>query len=280
MKNWLIVLFITFCHTGIAQLTSLNQNFNIDCASTSGFPAGWFQYAVTGNQFWTCAPGDGYNNSACIKMDNYTGVYNADSVWLITPKLDLRQYKNIYLNFFDKFSRDGDSLNVSVSSNYPGNAYSPLCDTCSWTQIIVPFSEHDTNWSQHQIDLTPYKQLQLYVSFRYQSTNLSGRIWFLDSIFTTQTYLSVSNSGLQSLPLTIIGTPSPDNIQASYTVPVAGSYTATLLDITGRTLYSKSVPEQAGLQRIVIMGLHLEKGMYILKIGNATCYGVAKTIVQ
>jgi hypothetical protein len=260
-------------------VTSLNENFNISCASQSGFPALWYQFAVAGAQSWQCTPGQGIKNTPCMSMNDYTTHHNADTAWLITPKMDLSKYSKIYLNFFDRYSRSGDTLEVYVTSQYGGNG-SPLCDSCSWTEIVIPFIQNDTLWREHQVDLTPYKAKPLYLGFKYSSSAIAGSIWYIDSVFTTQT-LSVGQEAInERIPLTVLGLPGSDVINLEYTLPVTGTYQLNLFDITGRTLVKKTILQMAGTQHTAITNAYLPKGMYIVRLGNDSYTGFAKAVVQ
>ncbi len=279
MKTLILSLFSFFIITAcFAQdPTFLNENFDLSCASTSGFPQGWHQYHIVGNESWVCTPGKGINNSPCMSMSGYTTHYNIDTNWFITPELNLSSYNKIYFNFFDKYSRAGDSLTVYVNDHYgEGN---PLCDSCSWTEIAVPFSQGDTVWRQHQIDLTPYKNKPLYVGFRYTSTTSSGSIWYLDSVFTTQINTGVGQVAKENIPVTVIGIPG-STITLECSLPVAGTYTLGLFDITGRALVNREMMVSAGLQRLKVNDLNLPGGVYIVKLGNAMYTGVAKAVIQ
>ncbi len=211
-----------------------------------------------------------------MTINDYITTHNIDTQVLYTPKLDLSAYTHIYFNFFDRYSRNGDSLGVYVTNE--NGTEDPLCDSCSWTKIVVPFSADDTAWRMHQIDLTPYKAKPLYVAFKYTSTDSTGSIWYIDSVFTTTTLL-INNPVKETIPLTILGVPR-DNITLECTLPVAGNYNLALYDITGRAVLSKTLSKAAGTQRIQLSNLSLPRGMYIVRLGNETSSGYAKAAVQ
>lgn len=276
----LLLLFIcSLCFSQPVQPTyqSLNENFNNACTSTQGFPTDWDQFAEFGNQHWSCSPDGGLNNSPCMTVNDYTTTHNIDTQILYTPRLDLSAYSHIYLNFFDRYARNGDSLGVYVT-NENGTA-DPLCDSCSWTKIVVPFSQDDTAWIEHQIDLTPYKAKQLYVAFKYTSSASTGSIWYLDSVFTTE-QVYVPNVVKENIPLTVVGPPGSGGILLECTIPAAGQYRLALYDITGRTVYWEQTLRNAGKQRIAINNKILAPGMYIVKLNNENYSGFAKAVVQ
>lgn len=212
-----------------------------------------------------------------MAINDYTTTHNIDTQVLYTPKLDLSAYTHIYFNFFDRYSRNGDSLGVYVTND--NGTEDPLCDSCSWTKIVVPFSADDTAWRMHQIDLTPYKAKPLYVAFKYTSTDSTGSIWYIDSVFTSTTLL-LNNPVKEDIPLTILGMPGSDNINMECTLPVAGNYNLALYDITGRIVLSKKLSKAAGTQRIQLSNLDLPRGMYIVRLGNETSSGFAKAALQ
>ncbi len=283
MKTFFLSIFSLFlfghCHAQDPVLTSLDENFDVSCASISGFPNFWHQFAIAGAQSWLCTQGKGLHNTPCISMNDYTNMHNADTTWLITPKLDLSSYSKIYFNFYDKYSRSGDTLDVYVTNQYGGSG-NPLCDSCSWTEIVIPFIQSDTTWKEHQIDLTPYKSKPLYVGFKYSSSTTSGSIWYIDSVFTTQTLSAGPNLVKENIPVTVLGIPNGDGINLEYTLPVAGTYQLNLYDITGRVLIAKTFTKPAGVQRTMLNDVNLPKGMYLVRLGNETWYGYAKAAVQ
>lgn len=272
-------LLALHCYAQGPTYTSLNENFDVSCASSNGFPVAWYQYAVSGSQSWVCAPGSGINNTPCMSINDYTTHHNADTVWLITPRLDLRTYDKVYLNFFDKYSRSGDTLDVYVTNQYDNGGY-PLCDSCSWTEIEIPFSQDDTDWRMHQIDLTPYNAKPLYVAFKYTSSATEGSIWYIDSVFTTGIPAAVSSISKQELPLTVVGIPNSNSIDLEYTLPVAGTYTLNLFDITGRCVITQRFTDVAGVHRTNLKDVYLSPGMYIVRLGNDRFSGFAKAAVQ
>jgi len=211
-------------------------------------------------------------------MSGYTTQYNVDTNWFITPELNLSSYSDkIYFNFFDRYSRAGDSLTVYVNDHYGEG--DPLCDSCSWTEIAVPFSQGDTVWRQHQIDLTPYKNKPLYVGFRYTSTTSSGSIWYLDSVFTTQISTGVGQVPTEHIPLTVVGAPG-STITLECDPSMAGAYTLNLFDITGRSVSARTLTLNAGLQRVTVNDLGLPAGVYVVKLSNELYSGVAKAVLQ
>jgi hypothetical protein len=274
--SFLTFLLIQTCHGQLA-VTSLNENFNTSCLSATPFPSHWTQFAEFGNQTWLCSPNQGINGSPCMTVNDYTTTHNIDTQILYTPKLDLSGHNHIYLNFFDRFARNGDSLGIYVT-NQNGTA-DPLCDSCSWTKIVVGFTAADTLWAMHQVDLTPYKAKDIYIAFKYTSTDSTGSIWYIDSVFTTET-VYVNNVVREHIPLTVLGLPGGDDIALECTLPVAGIYQLRLYDLTGREMMSQTITKGAGMQRLLINSTTLAKGMYIIRLGNDSYSGFVKALVQ
>lgn len=60
----------------------------------------------------------------------------------------------------------------------------------------------------------------------------------------------------------------------------AGNYTASLVDMTGRTVATKAVSAVNGTQTISFNGLSVAPGIYVAKITNGAATGVTKVSVQ
>jgi len=90
----------------------------------------------------------------------------------------------------------------------------------------------------------------------------------------------VANTATTSLPLTVLNNSSTNQVDLIYTTQKAGNYTVSIYDITGREVSKQTVFVNDGTQRLSIDGLYLHSGMYIIKMYNASSYGVAKAILQ
>ena len=293
MKN--VVLFSVFAMMAFCakaqDSTALRQNFDVDDSSGVGgdhFPPGWTVFhVVDGGQIWKHYSMYGMNNSPCVEFNGYQGgADHANDAWMISPKLNLTGYSSIYLNFAAVYLYVGDSLHVKVSTNYSGTG-SPAATGVTWaepthTGLMRDDSNNVSNLRLFQINLAPYISAHTYIGFEYKSTDSSGSRWTLDSITTSgviNTHVGVNNVKEEKLDLKVIGKSTSSQIKVAFNVP-AGDYTLNVFDMVGRKVADVFINAIDGNQEYTISNLNLNKGMYIVKLGNESSYDVAKTIVE
>jgi hypothetical protein len=102
----------------------------------------------------------------------------------------------------------------------------------------------------------------------------------LSVTFRAGTVTGVKNVVNTSLPLSVLGNATANNITVGFTVGEAGKYQVEVLDLTGRTLHKENINAIVGIQRYTMSGMNLANGMYIVKLSNATTAGVTKVSVQ
>ena len=284
-------LFLLFCAvTGKAQVTSLNENFDVSCATTgTHYPSQWSEYNVippTTALAWTCEPLGGRFSTPGIVCNSYfLGIHYLDTAWLFTPVLNLGgNTDHIYLRYDSKYVFSASKLHILVSHNYIAYT-SPDTAGVDWydiTSTIAPVisNSDSTDWVTHFIDLTPFKNSPMMVAFRYTSTTASGGTWALDNIMTTPWGLHVGNLDRELVPLTIIGNSTPANINISFTSTAAASYKLSIFDNLGREVHIENITAHSGTQNYSINELQLHAGIYCVKLSNGTTYGVAKTVVE
>lgn len=292
MKNiaryLLIVLGLEPVLTAQGQLVhSINQNFDVACVLNSNFPSGWMRYNPIAATFpkgaWSCHPDNGKNATPGLQCSGYyDNTFNVDTAYLISPMLNISEYvgKNFFLQFDSKTSNapDGSKLSIFTSNDDIFTADDPTVDTGIAPVIGTP---NDTIWVTRQVDLTSYiTNTNFFVGFRYISSAGYGSTWFIDNVKTTTVRLGVADISKDMLPLTVIGQPASDHITLSYSVADAGQYDLKLYDLMGRIIHSETVYAAKGQSRHTINGLNLSAGIYCVKIGNSTGYGVARAIVQ
>ena len=119
-----------------------------------------------------------------------------------------------------------------------------------------------------------------YIAFRFTGTNITGGTWFLDNVNLTTTPLHITDADKQTIPLTVIGASTTNNITLSYSSVTTGAGHLAVYDMMGREVYKEDIVFN-GTQAIhTIKGLGLAPGMYVIKIGNDLAYSVAKVVVQ
>ncbi len=219
---------------------------------------------------------------------------NQDENWLITPKLDLSSYAgSIFLNFAASYYYPGDSLHIMVSNNYVAG-YNPDSSIYSWTELQhFGVMLYDTfyyvtgTYDEFQSDLTPFKSSPVYVAFKYTSSTSAASVWDLDSVTTgTTSFGPIPGEGTgfqnltkQMLPVSVFGMSTSSEVKVAFDVP-QGQYDLAIYDLPGRKVYNRSISSQGGNQTTLLTDANLTNGMYILKIGDGTAYGVTKFTVQ
>jgi len=296
VKNFVVqkllffTLFLLISFGSNAQLTTLSQNFDVSCASSSGTaPSGWDVYNPITSTYpsgaWSCAPAGGRAGTPGMQCTGYySGVFNLDTSYLITPMLNLRSYlpDTVYLRFDTKADSIllGGKLSV-LKSDFTDSSFT-LGDSDITDGVVQVFGNQDSlGWTTHQINLWSEENAgDFYLSFRYTSTNTKGSIWFLDNINTSTVSLFVPNISKDTNPLTVVGNSTPNQITLNLNLFYGGQYRIILYDIVGRTLYDEPVLAQAGNSYYTIKGLNLYEGMYYVKLANETMLNVERVLIR
>lgn len=150
----------------------MNKNFE-DGSIVSG---GWSTQLVAGTTNWTIAS---FSGNYLAKIANYTSS-TASDCWLISPSLDLSGTTSPILSFLNICNYTGADLELYISTDYDGTS---LPATASWTQ--TSFALSTGAWAEvnsGNIDLSPYKQSNVHIAFRYQGVASGGKTWELDNI--------------------------------------------------------------------------------------------------
>lgn len=182
----------------------------------------FYQISVTGPQeYWDS---DNYQDTFYAKMSNYNGSDNLENEdWLITPAINFDAYSNEKLNFrsaMQDFSDNTTFIYLMYSINYSGSG-DP--NNASWIDISnqANWSAGDYIWtSSGEISLASISGDQVYVAFKYDSQDGSGKTWQIDDVSITAD-ASTNNPPLIS------------NVQHSPSIPEPEqevSITATITD--------------------------------------------------
>lgn len=222
--------FTTYDNNVPATLPYLNDFES--CTGNGLLSDGFTQCSVTGAQVWNCAPygadtvSTGNNTGRSIEMNGYAnGVDNLNEDWLISPKFDLSGTAYPLLSFWSRNAYAGAPLQLMVSTDYTGSG-DP--HNATWTVINGKFPSVGSDaWTRTaDLDLSAFKQANVYFAFVYTSTTQDGSRWDLDDI-------SLVNSATPPPPSLTLST---SDLEFGYTSP--GTPVTKRLTVTGNDLTS------------------------------------------
>jgi Bacterial Ig-like domain/Endonuclease/Exonuclease/phosphatase family/Domain of unknown function (DUF5017) len=159
--------------TGPQQLAF---TFN-DCSGTN-LSGGFRQYSVNGPIIWACTTFGQTGNG--IQINGFSGSAQENHDWLISPAFDLSTFDYPLLNFATRTRFLGPSLKLMISSNYDGTG-NP--ENFVWTEVQGRFPDLDSDvWTTSKdINLSAFKNQQVYIAFVYTSSAAAGAArWTLD----------------------------------------------------------------------------------------------------
>lgn len=140
----------------------------------------WTVVSVTGDQKWAIA---NYGNpKPCATMTGYqSGTNYANEDWMISKKLDLNGYSTITFTFESAGKYSGNQLQCYISEDYSGSG-APAA--ANWTLLPATYdaSGNFQFTSSGNIDLSAYKNKQVYIAFKYTSTSSAAATWEIDNV--------------------------------------------------------------------------------------------------
>jgi hypothetical protein len=218
----------------------------------------------------------------------YSGAYHIDTSYLITPMLNFSSYAghHLYLRFDSRTSNivAGSGLIITRSPHPDSVVVGSVANVGLNSTIYPAIGIADSlGWVTHEIDLTPSVSYgNFYLTFMYTSTAASGSVWYLDNVISDSLSmkLTVDDPANLLLPMRVVGASSRNEIDLSYSAPVAGRYQVSIIDMLGREVYSAQLNAQSGTENYTIKGLDLHSGMYCIKMGDGVYYGIAKAMIR
>ena len=214
------------------------EDFNVNDFST---------HNITGAQVWEMA--DYGNPLPCAKMSGYDNGTLENEDWLISPALNFVGLKNITLDFDEAINYETISITnneeVYISNQYSGNGIIELND---WSKLSVSGRASGNSWSftnVNQIDLSDWDdQDNIYLAFRYQSSNTNAATWEIDNVVVAGELLAPQNLTISQENDLITLTWNAVNFANSYYVyesdtPNFVPSSETLIAQVGNTTFSK-----------------------------------------
>ncbi|HTI12691.1 MAG TPA: choice-of-anchor J domain-containing protein [Puia sp.] len=223
----------TFTTFDNSATTPLPASFDFETCSGSGLlPNGFTQYNATGTQVWDCtafgrdpnAPAGTTSFGHAVQINGFAnGINNFNSDWLISPKFDLSGTDFPLLSFWSRNAFAGDPLQLKISTDYTGVGDPRLA---TWTDLNGKFPSQGSDvWTQSSnINLSPFKQNNVYIAWVYSSTTDDGSRWTLDDV-------SLINSPVAPPPSLTLST---NNLEFGYTA--GGNDTTRKLTVIGNDL--------------------------------------------
>ena len=243
---------------GTAPLTSATTE-NVVILSCEDFEDGtlgvWTPVNVLGEQEWEPYT---YSNNTFAKMSGYSGGSHANEDWLISPQLDLsgEGIVEANINFANATKYNGNPLQMLVSTDYDGSS-DP--NNFSWTDITesATWSSGNYEWVDCSVTLNDYIGQQIYIAYKYTSTDDASATWELDNL-CVGVILNTAINENSTQNVKIYPNPATDAINVS----TGQNGILKVFDLTGKIIYTINL--QKGLNNLDISSL--KNGMYILNI--------------
>ena len=165
----------------------LSYSFN-DCtpSGSSQLSGGFQQYSASGAQLWGCTT-FGQNSSNGVQINGFSGGAVENEDWLISPAFDLSGLSFPLLHFSSRTAFTGPSLSLRISTDYSGSGDPRMA---TWTTLNGRFPETGSDaWKLSSgINLTAFKQAQVYIAFVYTSgPAVEASRWTIDDFGLTDT---------------------------------------------------------------------------------------------
>ena len=180
MKQFLLLFTALLIISNInAQLSIINEGFE------NNIPQDWNIYNQDGDDkeweiinmsFWAMT------GNRAISLESTTGAND----WLVSSQIYLQQ--NYILSFYATEIYEGVEENISVWISTTGNT--PADFTTKLEDITVPYLGSDDDgflYTEYRIDLTSYKEQNVYIAWQLNSPTNSNGLCLIDNISTEYT---------------------------------------------------------------------------------------------
>lgn len=225
----------------------------------------WTQYSVSGAQTWVADSIHGISGSGCAKMSGYSGGNLANEDWLISPSMNLSDLADLRLRFYtaENYGNGSNPLYVMISSDY--NSGDPTTNG-TWTDLSqgLTFSAGAWAWTPSEyIDISTYNLANVHVAFKYTSTTNDAPTWEVDNVLvSTSSNVGIGEATAKGPDFEIY--PNPCRNWFFLNIKEHGSYDVTLVDASGRKLYSTKAED--GTVRIDTR--FLNSGIYFVVVND------------
>jgi len=140
---------------------------------------GWSAYSIAGNEDWYSSS---YGNRHFMKISGYKADVPCED-WLISPKLDLQDYKDVILSFETAKNHTDiyPGLEIFIATDYI-EGQNP--ENYSWTSLKASMSKGYYNWKHSgYLDISDFANSNVHVAFKYKNSNPNkATSWEVDDI--------------------------------------------------------------------------------------------------
>ena len=175
--------------TGIVENTGTREEYVLDVAFVklsedfaSGVPGNWTNLKVSGSKVWEKAT---FNSEVYVNVTGYRGSNPPYDIWLITPKLDIKNAPSKVFNFDSQVNNYGNI----VLQVYLMNTNDPRTATVKVklnpTLPKKPSSNYSGWVNSGDIDLSEWADGEYYIGFNYYAPNDPDNqytTWCLDNV--------------------------------------------------------------------------------------------------
>ena len=141
----------------------------------------WTTYSVTGPQEWYYNTFGNPSDSAT--MSGFSGGPIENEDWLISLPIDLSGVANAYFSFQNVKRYTGNDIEVYFCTDYNGG--DPTTDG-TWQALSPDLDTNTGSWSSWtnsgNLDVSAAAGGNLFVAFKYTSTNSSSSTWEIDNV--------------------------------------------------------------------------------------------------
>jgi len=226
-----------------------SENFDTDLGD-------WTPYSVIGDQVWAQ---DSFGDDGYAKISGYDGGSHQNEDWLISPSLNLDLYGDEIFTFSTAMNYDGNMLEVFYSDNYDGSS-DP--NSAVWISLTAELSTGSWAWiASGDVDLSGIAGTDIYLAFKYTSTDDESSTWEVDNILIT----GLPNVGINnpvSLNEEMNVFPNPAFDVVNITFPKEDVYKVDIYSVNGELVRNAIVDVQLFTTNIS----DLTKGIYFVKV--------------
>ena len=231
----------------------------------------WTQYSVTGEQIWYQ---DSYGGENFAKMSGFDGGSHENEDWLISPALNLDLYDDEIFTFISAMNYSGNVLEVFYSDNYDGVS-DP--NAAVWIALTVELSAGSWVWTESgDVDLSEINGTNIYLAYKYTSTNSESSTWEIDNILITgMPDVGIDNPTSNCGEINIYPNPAFDEVNIS--MQKEDVYKLEVYSVNGKLI--RSVIVDGSIFKTDISDL--TKGIYFVRISliNSKNISTKKLIV-